>query len=881
MVVIGVACFSGKAQTCIPLPAVNGDPSPAMAPPSWEIWMPSPDIVSGLGPWPGGAGYVMYDVDGFSTSGGEMSLMLAQGMITEGLQTTLLGLTPGETYFVSLEWQQATLANESFTYSEGQLSITIDGTETIFTSDGGVDDGWQVATVSFVAGGPSAVFQCRAIETDVPHDFLGYAIVVDDFPCGDYFEIDVEPAEICSGECVDIEVDVFGGTGEISFEWSPDIDDEDGFVTLCPETTTTYQVIGHDEEGLSDTISFTIIVHENPIVDLGLDRFLSPCVEEEIELDAGHPDEFCLWQDGSMTPTILVSEIGTYWVEVTNDYGCIGADTVEVAYSEMLDLEAKIEFVINGNSSEDGATGGCTELPVQFNDLSFIEAPGEIVAWYWDFGDGNTAFIENPVHFYESAGEYTISLMVVSDEGCSATYEIVIVMTNSLVYEIYINQPSCFGFSDGSVTVDVLSGGDSLDFTISDGTGEELNEGNSNTANTLSSGWYYILVESGTACSVDDSVFLEQPAEITVDLTINGPPCHNTDAGWVRVDSVYNAGGDYDQIVYIWNPNPAGIGGTDADSSYNMAPGDYTLTINDQNGCSNVYDITLERPDSLYFSEFGVKPAYCRLHEYQNGNGVVFGAAAGGTPDYTYLWTNLDNGETSPNSTWGGRNPGNYELMAIDENGCIIKQHVLLDSLNPIADFTVISDQLNSDLKGTAPVEAIFVNTSQFFANPENPIADTTFFWNINTPQDDWVITHDFFKSFDTTYLAKGETYEIDVCLVAQNSNGCVDTTCKILTIFEPIQFDAINVFSPNGDGINDEFTFVFRSASISSLKCVIVNRWGVIVHEMNSIQGSWDGTDRSGKPCSNGTYFYNYQIITDNGTTINGQSSVTIVGIK
>ena len=92
-----------------------------------------------------------------------------------------------------------------------------------------------------------------------------------------------------------------------------------------------------------------------------------------------------------------------------------------------------------------------------------------------------------------------------------------------------------------------------------------------------------------------------------------------------------------------------------------------------------VLDFEVNEPDSMQFSEFGFEHAYCRLHEYQSGNGVVFGAASGGTPDYNYIWTNLDNGETNISTTWGGLNPGNFELTMTDENGCVLKQSLFLD----------------------------------------------------------------------------------------------------------------------------------------------------------------------------------------------------------
>ncbi|MDA7804277.1 gliding motility-associated C-terminal domain-containing protein, partial [Crocinitomix sp.] len=131
------------------------------------------------------------------------------------------------------------------------------------------------------------------------------------------------------------------------------------------------------------------------------------------------------------------------------------------------------------------------------------------------------------------------------------------------------------------------------------------------------------------------------------------------------------------------------------------------------------------------------------------------------------------------------------------------------------------------------------------------------------------------------TYTAKGQTYNVDVCLVALNKNGCTDTACKVITIYEPIVFTQINIFTPNGDGINDVFSFDFRASSITDFSCVIVNRWGIVVHEMDNITDAWDGTDKSGSPCNDGTYFYTYSATADDGTKLSGQGNVSLVGGK
>jgi PKD repeat protein len=47
-------------------------------------------------------------------------------------------------------------------------------------------------------------------------------------------------------------------------------------------------------------------------------------------------------------------------------------------------------------------TEGPVPLTVQFTDKS----TGSPTSWYWDFGDGTTSTLQNPVHSYNTAGTY-------------------------------------------------------------------------------------------------------------------------------------------------------------------------------------------------------------------------------------------------------------------------------------------------------------------------------------------------------------------------------------------------------------------------------------------------------------------------------------------
>lgn len=93
-----------------------------------------------------------------------------------------------------------------------------------------------------------------------------------------------------------------------------------------------------------------------------------------------------------------------------------------------------------------------------------------------------------------------------------------------------------------------------------------------------------------------------------------------------------------------------------------------------------------------------------------------------------------------------------------------------------------------------------------------------------------------------TTYTV---TYTLNNCM--QSAQAIIDICPD--SIFIP------NVFSPNGDGVNDVFTF--PNWRYKKIHCQIYNRWGTKIYEWNNVNGEWDGQSTSGKPVPEGTYYY------------------------
>lgn len=93
------------------------------------------------------------------------------------------------------------------------------------------------------------------------------------------------------------------------------------------------------------------------------------------------------------------------------------------------------------------------------------------------------------------------------------------------------------------------------------------------------------------------------------------------------------------------------------------------------------------------------------------------------------------------------------------------------------------------------------------------------------------------------------------VCLVAGNGNGCIDSVCYTINV-DVIEFINIpNVFSPNGDGNNDQW--YVNSSGLKEFRVEIYNRWGTKVFETEAATIKWDGRTTAGVELSDGTYFY------------------------
>jgi gliding motility-associated-like protein len=123
------------------------------------------------------------------------------------------------------------------------------------------------------------------------------------------------------------------------------------------------------------------------------------------------------------------------------------------------------------------------------------------------------------------------------------------------------------------------------------------------------------------------------------------------------------------------------------------------------------------------------------------------------------------------------------------------------------------------------------------------------------------------------TYSASGA---YSVMLVASNTNGCSDTSTYKFYIADSSGITLPNIFTPNGDGVNDIFKPVARG--ISSLKVSVYTRFGTFVYGWETINGFWDGYTTSGILCESGTYFYVLEANGFDGKTYKLKSFLTLL---
>jgi gliding motility-associated-like protein len=261
-------------------------------------------------------------------------------------------------------------------------------------------------------------------------------------------------------------------------------------------------------------------------------------------------------------------------------------------------------------------------------------------------------------------------------------------------------------------------------------------------------------------------------------------------------------------------------------------------------------------------------------------DGAVSGVGQGVTGVAQYQWTGPGAGNPAfiDATVWSNLASGWY-YFSVTDNVCTTNDSIFVDILNPpIAN-------LSADIQaGCNPLQVVFTNTSQ---NAINYIFD---FGNGNTA-----------NLNDLSSQTQTFTSSATVMLVALSSPTCGDTAYATISIVEcgctnpiALNYSAIavlddgscilpvpvinvpNVFTPDGDGIND--LFFLDVTNKSNIELTIINRWGNKMYEGSNINPAWNGKTDSGALADEGTYFYKYIVLGVDGQEYDGQGFLQLV---
>ena len=207
---------------------------------------------------------------------------------------------------------------------------------------------------------------------------------------------------------------------------------------------------------------------------------------------------------------------------------------------------------------------------------------------------------------------------------------------------------------------------------------QDLADNNGDRTN-LSQGTYNIEITDGNGCKETASITINEPTELILTTNETNISCNGGNDGVARVV----ASGATGSYTYSWG------GAEIRDSLTGLSVGDYTVTVTDNNGCSNTATVTIVEPSVLAASASG-QDANCN----GGSDGQISLTVNGGIPTYTYVWSG--GGGVSQNPT--GLSANTYTVTITDSNGCtvtastIVDEPSVLSTINSVIDISCIGE---------------------------------------------------------------------------------------------------------------------------------------------------------------------------------------------
>jgi gliding motility-associated-like protein len=167
----------------------------------------------------------------------------------------------------------------------------------------------------------------------------------------------------------------------------------------------TYWVTATDTNGCEATDTITIVQAPNPVISIFGDTNI--CTGQQAILEANAGFTAYEWSNGLNTANVLLGA-GIYSLTVTDSSGCQATENISIVSSA-----PTAAISISGNQIFNSE-------PIQLLSNT-VAGLNPISSWYWDFGDGSSSNLENPIYTYTQTGLYTVTLLVTDALGCTDT----------------------------------------------------------------------------------------------------------------------------------------------------------------------------------------------------------------------------------------------------------------------------------------------------------------------------------------------------------------------------------------------------------------------------------------------------------------------------
>ncbi|HEX5003408.1 MAG TPA: PKD domain-containing protein [Bacteroidia bacterium] len=671
---------------------------------------------------------------------------------------------------------------------------------------------------------------------------------------------------------------VSGGIAPYSYIWSGGQNTS----VINGLTAGTYTVTVTDAAGCSATL--TDIISQPPQLNLSqpviqaIRCFGMSTGSASFTATGGVNPYIWLWTGGVSTGSSATGlNAGTYSVTVTDQNGCSQTGSAIVTQpAAPITVQATIVNTICGNTN---------------GTISVITSGGTApYSYLWNTGVTGSSLSAI------AAGVYSIT--VTDNSGCTVNDTYTVQASGAPVLSIVsISDVTCFGGSNGSVQLSAAGGVLPYMWSWSGGVS------NNSSASGLTAGSYMVTVTDSSGCQAFQPVSLFEPTALTVTVPQPDPLCQGGASSLIS-----SVSGGTQPYTYNWS-----TGATSA--AINVAPTvatGYTLTVTDGNGCVSA-PVTVSQLVAGPLQISAIAPdTIC-----QGTAAAINVSGSGGDGNYHYQWSNGMSGSSNTISLSGpiqltititdGCNsapaqttisiatvtPPVLNIVLSPQKGCMPFTATFNPAVPPVTgvayqwnfgDGTTSSNYNTTHTFTSSGVYNVSItaysiaapacSASQQIASPVTvlPVPEAKFSYSpqvptVNQPEvrfnDESVLAHAWKWNFgDNTAeetipdpvhnFPTAGSYRIH--LEVTTSDGCIDTTEKILEVIEEMQFFVPNAFTADNNGINDVFDVV--GVGFVSYEMLIFDRWGKVVHESKNGSNPWDGKDRNtGKPLPQGLY--------------------------